>query len=149
MITLPPTFWSQVAYSPCPTGCWEWTGSRHPQGYGQFSKGRGHEKRPTKFAHRLAYLALIGDIPEGLELDHLCVNTPCVNPWHLEPVTRRTNLERGPYSAGKPQAAKTHCPQGHEYSEENTYRWGGMRHCRECGRVRSLARWRRLHGRTV
>lgn len=85
-----------------------------------------------KQAHRVAYELLIGPIAAGLELDHLCRTHACVNPAHLEPVTGQVNLLRG---VGFPatNAAKTHCPQGHEYTAENTY-WSkkGQRGCRAC-----------------
>lgn len=73
------------------TSCWTWTGHRDPKGYGRFCEGgRGN----TRLAHRVAYAALVGPIPDGLDLDHLCVNPPCVNPAHLEPVTHEENIRR-------------------------------------------------------
>src|SRR5688572_21764976 len=71
-------------------------------------------------AHRLMYVALRGPIPDGLELDHLCRNHACVNPWHMEPVTGRVNKLRGT-SPSAVHAAKTHCPKGHAYTPENVY----------------------------
>lgn len=74
-------------------GCWEWTGARQPDGrydYGMFWDGT----RAVR-AHRFAYELLVGPIPVGLELDHLCRNPPCVNPAHLEPVTHAENIRRG------------------------------------------------------
>ncbi len=82
---------------PCPTtGCWIWLGALHRNGYGNIRVGsmkdgtRGH-----RVAHRALYEALVGPIPAGMELDHLCRVRSCVNPAHLEPVTRRENLRRG------------------------------------------------------
>lgn len=69
-------------------GCWIWTGARNPQGYGQVRLD-SQRKGP---AHRAMYELLVGPIPEGLVIDHLCSNPPCVNPDHLEPVTQRVNL---------------------------------------------------------
>lgn len=89
------------------TGCWLWKGNLN-QEYGYFIGGR---------AHRISYEHWNGSIPNGLQLDHLCRNRNCVNPQHLEAVTLRENLIRG-ISANK---IKTHCPHGHEYTEENTY----------------------------
>lgn len=79
-------------YEPQPDGCWTWTGSTQQGGYGCFWFDDVRRQVP---AHRAAWLLLVGDIPAGLDLDHLCRNRACVNPAHLEPVTRRTNLMRG------------------------------------------------------
>ncbi len=79
-------FWEKVDA----TGdCWEWLGSRHSKGYGWFRMGSQMKK-----AHRVAWVLLIGPIPDGLTLDHLCLNPPCVNPDHLEPVTAAENTRR-------------------------------------------------------
>lgn len=83
-------FWEKVDTSAGPLGCWPWTASGSRDGYGQFSAdGRGVR------AHRFAYELLVGPIPEGLQLDHLCRNPGCVNPAHLEPVTGWENTMRG------------------------------------------------------
>lgn len=74
-----------------PSGCWEWTSTRQEGGYGTVSPGDG---RNNIKAHRAMYEALVGPIPDGLDLDHLCRNPPCVNPSHLEPVTRAENTRR-------------------------------------------------------
>lgn len=71
--------------------CWEWIGSKSGDGYGRFWNGRGLVN-----AHRWSYEDRRGEIPDGLELDHLCRNRSCVNPWHLEPVTKSENLRRSP-----------------------------------------------------
>ena len=113
------------------TGCWEWTASRTNGGYGAV-------RMPglANVAHRALYILLVGGVPEGLHLDHLCRNKLCVNPDHLEPVTQQENNRR----AG---AAKTHCAQSHEYTEANTYRRrNGSRDCRACNRARSNAVYR-------
>lgn len=103
-------------------GCWEWTASRFRNGYGQFN---------SQLAHRVIYKELVGPIPEGLDLDHLCRNRACVRPDHLEPVTRRENLIRGETSIAE-NVRKTHCKHGHEFTEKNIYRWRGKRLCRIC-----------------
>ncbi|MGO3650436.1 HNH endonuclease signature motif containing protein [Agrococcus casei] len=87
-------------------------------------------------AHRFAYADSRGAIPEGLEIDHLCRNRSCVNPKHLEAVSKRENLARG-YAVPAINARKTHCKRGHEFTAENTYRWGSSRICRACKRLPS------------
>jgi hypothetical protein len=82
-------FWSKVnKYGP--NGCWLWTASIAPNGYGHFYRGT----TGGRVAHRFAYELLVGPIPEGLQLDHLCSNRGCVNPDHLEPVTAAINTRR-------------------------------------------------------
>jgi hypothetical protein len=117
------------------TQCWNWKGSLATRGYGRFFVGRSEVlPRGEVYAYRWAYERWVGLVPEGLELDHLCRNRACVNPAHLEPVTKRTNILRGTSFSAK-NAAKTHCAQGHEYTAENTYpRKSGGRDCRECNR---------------
>lgn len=93
-------------------GCWIWTGSIR-KGYGQIwtsLDASGH--RSLLQAHRASYELARGPIPEGLDLDHLCRNRLCVNPDHLEPVTRRVNILRGTAPAAH-NARKTHCDEGH------------------------------------
>lgn len=117
-----------------PTGCIEWTGSLYRNGYGQFYPGPNHT--PQKLlAHRFAYEWFVGAIPDGLDIDHLCRNRKCVNPDHLEPVTRGENVRRA-------FALTTHCPAGHGYDEANTYVRPGTAHrkCRACMRKRDLER---------
>lgn len=110
-------------------GCWVWTGYRNVGGYGRVSiNGK------LLLVHRIVYTALVGPIPEGLTLDHLCRNTSCVNPAHLEPVTLRVNTRRSDRTRASINAARTHCPQGHPYDEANTRWWGGGRFCRTCER---------------
>jgi len=108
-------------------GCWVWTGATNGIGYGKLRvDGR------IIYAHRAMYEREVGAIPEGLELDHLCRVALCINPGHLEPVTCRINLLRGEGVTAK-NAAKTHCPQGHEYSPDNLYLVkNGSRLCRKC-----------------
>lgn len=98
--------------------CWLWTGETW-KGYGKFGGGQ---------AHRVIYQRVVGPVPDGLELDHTCRVPTCVNPAHLEPVTRAENMRRR-------SEAQTHCKRGHEFTPENTYRpKGGSRHCRACNR---------------
>ncbi|AVZ72963.1 HNH endonuclease [Streptomyces lunaelactis] len=126
-------FWVKVAL-PNENGCLLWTAGKTSRGYGAFD----HCGRKV-VAHRFAYAALVGPVPEGLELDHLCRDRACVTPDHLEPVTHVENVRRG--DAGTNQAVKTHCPQGHEYDDANTYAApGNRRRCRGCHREHMRAR---------
>ncbi len=116
---LPDRFWSKVMPEPN-SGCWLWIASTS-EGYGQFyDRARNAPAR----AHRVAYTALVGPILDGLHIDHLCRQTICCNPAHLEPVTLAENTRRG-RSAERTRerhAAISNCPQGHPYDEANTYR---------------------------
>lgn len=123
-------------------GCWEWTAGKNAAGYGVFKNRRWPQH--SRLAHRVLYTLLVGPIPAGLELDHLCRNRGCVNPKHLEPVTRRVNTLRGE-TRGARNAAVTHCPQGHAYDERNTWTAkNGSRNCRRCNADRQAQRKERL-----
>jgi hypothetical protein len=118
-----------------PDGCWEWLATRQANGYGRVSW-----KGVPRFTHRVAYEIAHGEISDGLVIDHLCRNRACFNPDHLEPVSQRTNLLRGETQTAL-RAMVTHCPRGHEYTPENTYRTKrNQRSCRECGRIRHRAK---------
>ena len=127
---------------PADNGCIEWTGGRLPKGYGMFWSGTARV-----YAHRWAYEAEHGPIPDGLHIDHLCRNRRCVNVAHLEAVTSGENTRRGraAESAKERAANRTHCPSGHEYSGENVViRRNGKRYCRECRLAASRA-WHKAH----
>lgn len=125
-------FWTRVikpAIGEPHIACWKWQGYHNADGYSVYTY-----KGETVRVHRLAYELAIGPIPDGLVIDHLCRHRWCVNPHHLEAVTNRENLLRGDCIAAA-NAAKTHCPGGHEYTEANTYRRpDGRRVCRQCQR---------------
>ena len=114
--------------------CWLWTAGLGGNGYGRFRAN----KRMT-YAHRFAYELLVGPVPEGAELDHLCRVRHCTRYDHLEPVPHQVNSARG--NSGKQERERTHCPQGHPYDEENT-RWDrrGERRC-PCFQCRCRCRW--------
>ena len=128
-------FWAKVQVGQT-SECWLWSGPCTPQGYGRYWAGKN-----KVYPHRLAYELLVGPIPEGLTIDHLCRNPRCVNPAHLEPVTPRENTLRG-YGLAALHAAKTHCLRGHPFDEENTRVYRGGRHCRKCCALRQRARTR-------
>lgn len=124
-------FWMKVEKT---EGCWHWRGAFRRGKYGMFCN-----QARLLLPHRFAYELCVGPIPDGLTIDHLCGNKLCVNPAHLEPVTRGENARR--YGLGL-----TACAQGHTYDEANTYRDRyGYRSCRTCARNR----WRMLHWGTT
>lgn len=116
-------------------GCWRWTGFIMPNGYGTFF-AESKRMRGKMLAHRWIYEQKVGAIASRMVLDHLCRNTMCVNPEHLEAVTNRENTMRG--LVGQ----KTHCKRGHAFDEENTMvETDGRRRCRECKRLRVRAKY--------
>jgi len=104
-------------------GCWVWQRHTDKDGYGKW-RGNG--------AHRFAHVAFIGEIPPGLQIDHLCRNRACVNPWHMEVVTKAVNQKRG--LSGD---LTTHCVRGHELNGSNLgTNKRGARVCRKCDVIR-------------
>jgi hypothetical protein len=124
-VTAERRFWEKVDKRG-PDECWRWTGALSSKRYGTLTMG--HRDRVP--AHRFAYELLVGPIPDGLEIDHLCRNTRCVNPAHMEPVTHRENGLRGTSKAAE-NARKTHCVRGHSLADAYIYK-GGRRQCRTC-----------------
>ncbi len=131
MTELPQRFYDKIV--PASGDCWRWTAAKDMFGYGRFNlDGK------NRHAYRVAYEALVGPLPEGLELDHLCRIPSCVNPDHLEPVTHKENVRRGNGPAAI-NAKKTHCKHGHKFTAENTYRYPKesrkqSRNCKICRR---------------
>lgn len=149
----PPRFSFEDNIMPEPnSGCWLWMGKINRLGYGglwvrDLTKTTGWR---SVSAHRHAYETMVGPIPAGMDIDHKCRVRCCVNPDHLEPVTHLENVRRGISGIvnGGRMRAKTHCPQGHPYSPENTRvrlnKSGGVhRECRVCDREKARLRRKR------
>ncbi|MGO2411623.1 HNH endonuclease signature motif containing protein [Glutamicibacter arilaitensis] len=116
--------WSKVTQSE--SGCWLWTGSLH-RGYGRIQNGSVIE-----LAHRHFYRLIVGKIPEGLQIDHLCRVRNCVNPAHLEPVPQKVNVLRG-VGISAENKRKTHCLRGHPFEGGNLgIDSHGDRFCKTC-----------------
>ena len=123
MVSVEDRLWQGVDAS---GDCWEWTRGKTAAGYGRIG---------NQYTHRLVWEFLVGPIPDGLEMDHLCRNVGCVNPDHLEPVTHAENMRRGHGNNAFRNA--THCKRGHPFDEANTYRFTTSkgkpgRACRRC-----------------
>lgn len=136
-------FWSKVDMRG-PDECWPWIGAHTDRGYGTF-RASGH----TQYAHRLAYEATVGPIPDGLQIDHVkargCTRKDCCNSRHMEPVTPRENTRRGD-ALGARTARSGRCHRGHDMTGENRYvRPDGQgSRCKACAAIRNRRRRERL-----
>ena len=110
--------------------CWEWIGGTVSTGYGRVSVKGKHQ-----LVHRVVWEALVGPIPDGLQIDHLCRNRICCNPDHLEPVSSLVNSQRGESWAH--HYKKTHCVNRHAFTVENTYHPPHRTNSRECRACRA------------
>lgn len=143
-------FWSKVDAS---GDCWLWMGCLNRQGYGNFrSTDSGRAK--TMLSHRWAWEALVGPIPAGHDLDHLCEIRACVYVGaHVMPATPARNRTRSGSGIARLNAMKTHCSQGHPLFGDNLQlRMSGgrlIRRCALCHREQERARNRRLRGETA
>jgi len=118
--------------------CWVWPG--------RLRKEDGRAASGRTFAYRLVYEAATGQpCPPGMAAHHLCENPACVNPWHLDLIPQGVHITEHGLPGDNHQAAKTSCPAGHPYDEENTYHMNGKhgreRGCRICRRE-NQRRWR-------
>lgn len=115
---------------PLETPCWVWLGPQMPNGYGKHRVGPG---KPLRAVHRIMWEhEHNAPIPDEMELDHLCRVRLCLRPDHFEVVTGSENTLRQDHA----ERRVTHCPKGHEYTEENTATRSGRRFCRACDRER-------------
>ena len=121
------------------TGCWMWIKQLDRSGYGRITVPKEYKEPGVRHrvdrAHRVAYKVLRGSVPEGMELHHVCENKGCINPDHLEPVTRKEHRRK---------RLPEECKHGHPFDDANTYVGkDGRRHCRTCGRAAVRAYTRR------
>lgn len=135
-VSLEQRFWPKVDRT---ADCWLWTASTNGVGYGKIISEGGRESGRLLLAHRVAYELVIGPIPPGKVLDHICCVRRCVNPAHLRPTTIAENSDV-PGSVAHENRRKTHCPRGHELAGANLIRSRGSRQCRRCENRRQRER---------
>lgn len=118
------------------SGCWLWLGSLDRCGYGKFGAGK------ETLAHRASYVAFVGPIKAGTEIDHVCCNRGCINPTHLRAISHAANIARADYTTNHRNRVKTHCMHGHELSGDNVriemWRGNAARKCRTCTTAKNL-----------
>lgn len=125
-------FWAKVDTS---GGCWLWEAATQNRGYGQFSVGTRLTQKQL-LAHRVSYELLVAPIPDGLTIDHLCLVKRCVNPEHMEVVTRAENTRRG--------HVKSECIRGHDLAVTRRFLPSNRPYCHECQNVRNKARYQNV-----
>ena len=136
----PERFWQKVVKG-SDDDCWEWQACKNQDGYGLFFGYKG-----AISAHRFSYELHVDEVGQGLHVDHLCFNPGCVNPAHLEVVTPEENNNR--------IRIRTHCVNGHEFTEENTI-WmnrkgrNPSRACRTCNNKKCKERYARSKDASV
>lgn len=121
-------------------GCWLFQGQQSKDGYAKIQIGGYGFDGPRSrnaMAHRVTYEHYKGPIPDGLQIDHLCRVRHCVNPDHLEAVTQYVNTMRG-FGVGAVFSRRSHCKNGHEFSEDNTRMRGTARICVHCSRAKGM-----------
>lgn len=126
--------------------CWEWIAAKNNKGYGQFRIGG-----VSKSTHRISYIIHKGEMPDGLMICHTCNNPTCINPNHLYAGTGKDNMKQSVREMRHHEQSKTHCKNGHEFTEENTFLRvrkgrGTTRVCRECKRKSDRQRVKATHG---
>lgn len=129
---LPGMFFNKLPHGRGPDECWPWQGSIDTSGYARYGDGR----YGTVYAHLLLWRVMRGDVPEGMEVDHVCFNRACMNPGHHRLLTVAENRQHH-----DPARLATHCLKGHPRSGDNLYvnPKTGRRSCRECGRLANQA----------
>jgi hypothetical protein len=143
--TLPERFADKVGEADA-NGCLPWLATKDQNGYGRFFTGRRNEtgNRVDEPAHRISYLLSGGEIPDGYVIDHLCRNPACVNPAHLEPVTRRENAMRGDHPNVIAHLQRT-CRRGHDLSLHGRIAPStGRYRCRLCNTIMQRERRNRV-----